>query len=143
MPVYNQTQTANCLIGRLEHDRDLLEELTSVARQENIRLARVEAIGAVKCARIGFYDQQKQEYLFHEINEPMEITCLTGNISIKDNEPMVHAHLTLADGAGHAFGGHLAPGTIVFACEFMIQPLQGPDLVRGLDRVTGLPLWRM
>ena len=49
----------------------------------------------------------------------------------------------LADDAGCAFGGHLAPGTIVFACEFCVHVLDGPDLCRGVDDETGLPLWEM
>lgn len=49
----------------------------------------------------------------------------------------------LAHGAGTTFGGHLAPGTLVFACECVIQVLEGPQLVRRWDEQTGLPLWDM
>ena len=54
----------------------------------------------------------------------------------------VHAHVTLTDGEGKAIGGHLAPGTIVFACEVVIHAFEGPTLERGRDEVTGLPLWQ-
>ncbi|MBW1828134.1 MAG: DNA-binding protein, partial [Deltaproteobacteria bacterium] len=47
------------------------------------------------------------------------------------------------DSTGKAFGGHLASGTIVFACEFILEALDGPAFTRGLDEVTGLPLWTM
>ena len=40
-------------------------------------------------------------------------------------------------------GGHLAPGTIVFACELIIEAFDGQELNRGMDRETGLPLWNM
>ena len=56
---------------------------------------------------------------------------------------MVHAHVTLSDEQGNAFGGHLAPGTVIFACEFVIQELAGDALTRGFDEQTGLPLWQM
>jgi predicted DNA-binding protein with PD1-like motif len=65
-----------------------------------------------------------------------------GNISLKDNKPMVHAHLTLADEKGKAFGGHLAPGTIVYACEYLIQSFEGAILKRELDEKTDLSLWQ-
>jgi hypothetical protein len=50
--------------------------------------------------------------------------------------------LTLADHDGRAFGGHAAPGCVVFACELVVTELLGPALDRAHDDVTGLPLWR-
>ena len=55
---------------------------------------------------------------------------------------MVHAHVTLGDKDGQAFGGHLAEGTLVFACEFAILEHQSAtSLVRQIDGPTGLFLW--
>lgn len=130
-------------MGRLAHGADLLEEITSACTAQNIRLGRLEAIGAVQRARLGYYDQKTREYRFFTIDRPLEITALTGNVSAKEGEPMVHAHVTLADEAGNAFGGHLAPGTIVFACEVIIEPFEGEMLERTFDEETGLPLWQM
>ena len=56
---------------------------------------------------------------------------------------MVHAHLTLADEDGSAYGGHLMPGTEVFACEIILEAFEGPGFERRLDHETGLPLWEM
>ena len=103
-------------IGKLSHGMDLLEEMTALCIKENISLGRVEGIGAVQKARIGYYNQEVREYQHMEFNSHLEITNLVGNVSIKDNKPFVHAHVTLADDKGNAFGGHLAPETIIFAC---------------------------
>lgn len=130
-------------MGKLNYGCDLLEELTAICKKEDIRLGRIEGLGAVQKACLGFYDQQKREYQFLTLSEPMEITKIVGNISLKDGNPFVHAHITLADEAGRAFGGHLAPGTVVFACEFIIESLDGPVFERNLDGKTGLPLWTM
>lgn len=129
------------LMGKLKHGADLLSELTAICVLNEIFLGRVEAIGAVQKARIGFYDQQKREYNFQNLDQCLEITNLTGNISLKDGAPMVHAHVTFADKAGRAFGGHLAPGTVIFACEYVIQTLEGRQFIRKFDEETGLPLW--
>ena len=72
-----------------------------------------------------------------------EITSLIGNISLRDDEPMVHAHLTLADSDGTSYGGHLQPGTIVFAGEFIIDACEGSQLSRSFDDQTGLALWKI
>ena len=44
--------------------------------------------------------------------------------------------------AVNAFGGHLAQGTIIFACEIIIHAFEGPELTISYDDITGLPLWR-
>ena len=120
MATYNEVKPKRSFIGKLTYDADLLEELTGVCEKEGIRLGCVQAIGAVKKARVGFYDQQQRKYCFLEIDENLEITNLIGNISIRDGKPMVHAHITLSDSKGRSFGGHLSDGTIIFACEFII-----------------------
>ncbi|MBN2313764.1 MAG: DNA-binding protein [Sedimentisphaerales bacterium] len=143
MAIYHEVTPRRTFMGKLKFGADLLEELTAVCVENDIRLGRVEALGAVRQARIGYYDQQAKEYDFHEMDEPLEITKLIGNISLRDGKPMVHAHITLADSEGNAYGGHLAPGTIIFATEFIITAYDGPDFVREYDKPTGLPLWKL
>jgi hypothetical protein len=121
---------------------DLLAALTNCAREHGITLGEVQAIGAVSRARVGYYNQAERKYYFLDLARPLEIIALTGNISLKDGEPMVHAHVTLSDSDGRAFGGHLAEGTLVFACEFAIQEYRSATaLVRQMDDPTGLFLW--
>lgn len=143
MATHREVAHSRCVMGRLGHGKDLLEELTSVCEKEGVKLGRVEALGALKRARVGFYNQESREYEFLEFDKQLEITNLVGNISLRDGEPMVHAHITLSDQEGNAFGGHLAPGTIVFACEFVLDILDGPEYNREHDAETSLPLWNM
>lgn len=130
------------IMGRLAKGEDLLAALEKVAREHAVTLGEVQAIGAVSQARLGYYSQAERTYQFLDLVRPLEITSLIGNISVKDEKPMVHAHVTLADQDGRAFGGHLAEGTLVFACEFAIQEYQSTTpLVRRMDEPTGLLLW--
>ena len=111
--------------------------------EEKVQLGRVEALGAVSKARLAYYDQQAREYRFIDMEKDLEITKLVGNVSLKDGEPMAHVHVTLADREGRAYGGHLAQGTVVFACEFIIEAFEGSLLTRSYDVETGLQLWSM
>lgn len=130
-------------IGRFEAGDDLLAELNGFCKENNIRLGVFNLIGAVRNAKMGYYDQEKKAYTgCVELDKKLEISSCMGNVSIKDGEIMVHAHITLADMDGNAFGGHLMPGTEIFAAEFFIQELTGAGLVRGKDGKTGLPLWQ-
>lgn len=130
------------IIGRLAKGDDLVKALENCAQEHGITLGEVSAIGAVSQARVGYYNQAERKYYFLDLARPLEILALTGNISLKDGKPMVHAHVTLSDHDGRAFGGHLAEGTLVFACEFTLQEYQSTTaLVRQMDAPTGLFLW--
>jgi predicted DNA-binding protein with PD1-like motif len=130
------------IMVRLAKGADLLGALEEQCRAHNITLGEVWAIGAVTKARIGFYKQDIQKYMFLDLDRPLEILTLIGNVSLKDGKPMVHAHVTLGDEAGRAFGGHLAAGAPVFACEFVIQECKSEKVFqRALDEETGLFLW--
>ncbi|MCF8030518.1 MAG: DNA-binding protein [Desulfohalobiaceae bacterium] len=141
MQKLESVQAGSRYMGRLSYNADLLDALTEICRERGVTLGRVEAIGALQKARLGYYDQQSRQYQFLVWEKGLEITSLMGNISLKEGEPMVHAHLTLADEAGRTYGGHLARGCHVFACEFILQAFSGPDLVRSYEERTGLPLW--
>lgn len=141
MAFIRNVSSSHIFMGKLRHGGDLLEEITAICREKGIRLGRVQALGAVQKARLAFYDQKKQTYGFFDLDRPLEILNLTGNISVKDGEPIIHAHVTLSDHDGKAYGGHLAQGTVVFACECIVEAFDGPAFSRTLDRETGLPLW--
>ena len=141
MATMKTVQSREIFMGKLTHGNDLLEELTTFCKAKNIQLGRIQALGAVQKASLGFYNQQTREYHFSELEHPLEIINLTGNISLRDGSPAIHAHITLADENGNAFGGHLGPGTIIFACECIVEAFDGPVFERTFDAETSLPLW--
>lgn len=130
------------IIGKLEKGADLYNGIGRVAQENHIKIGRVTGIGAVQQAKLAYYDQKLMKYYDIEIHEPMEIVSLYGNISIKDGQPFVHAHVVLSDEKGNGKGGHLLPGgTPVFVCEITLEEFDGPELVRGFDAQSGLALW--
>lgn len=130
------------VVARLAHDGDLLEEIGAVAEAHGIQAAELRAIGALKSARLAFYDQASHRYGEFAVDEPVELIGLLGNVTRKDGATFVHAHATLAGHDGACVGGHVAPGCVVFACELMLQELVGDPLERESDPLTGLALWR-
>ncbi len=130
------------MMGRLPKGCDLLDELTRICRDNQVTLGEVRAIGAVERAKIGYYDMQSRRYSWLELEQELEILSLAGNVSLKDGEVFVHAHITLGDDKGRAHGGHLAEGTTVFACEYLVREyLSDTPLRRLWDEPTGLYLW--
>jgi predicted DNA-binding protein with PD1-like motif len=130
------------IIGQFPSGTDLLEELTRLIQKENIRIGRVHGIGATTHAIIAYYNQITKTYQSMEFIGGMEILNLTGNISIRDGKPFVHVHLLLGDPDGKVFGGHLMPGTKLWACEVFIDEFEGEELVRDQNKKTGLFLWK-
>ena len=129
-------------MGQLPYGADLYESLTEIVQKENIRLGRIQAIGATTHAIVAYYDQNTKKYNPIEFTGGMEILNLNGNISMRDGKPFVHVHILLGDAQGKVFGGHLLPGTKLFACEVFVEEFEGKELVRTHDERTGLYLWK-
>ena len=125
---------------RAEHDSEIISFVTDVAKEKGVMTATFTAIGALKYAKLGFYDQKRHEYMEILLSAPQEIASCVGNISIKEGKPFVHAHAVLADSEGNTKAGHLLEGK-VFAAEIHLSELIGEKVVRKHDVVTGLFLW--
>jgi len=129
--------------GRLPHGRDMVAAIEEFCSRQGIQNAVFSAIGAVSSATLGAYDQKQQVYVTFKKTGNLEILSCLGNISLKDGQPLAHAHVTLATEDGTPLGGHLFSESIVFAGEIHLVELDGPALVREYDPVTGLMLWNM
>ena len=94
-------------------------------------------IGMLRDIEIGLYDGS--EYTRHRIDEPSEVLSLQGNVSMKEGNPFVHLHVSLA---GHDFtakGGHLFGGEVYMTIELVMRIFQ-PGLVR---KPVGGVFWQM
>jgi len=125
----------------IKHGDDLHGAITGYCLKNKIKAGLILAVGALKNAKVSFYDQAKKKYLAETFNRPLEILSCLGNVSLKDGQPFVHAHLTVSDKSGRVFGGHLEKGSIVFACECAILETSGELLNRKFDKLTALNLW--
>ena len=138
----NDYRVTRTILGQLPYGSDLHGELTAIVRREKITLGRVQALGATTRARVAYYDQNTKTYNPIEFPGGMEILNIHGNVSLRDGEPFVHIHILLGDAEGKIFGGHVLPGTILYACEVFIDVLEGPPLERQQEGRTGLHLWK-
>lgn len=133
--------TGKTFLERLQHGEDLYLSIKNAFTHSGIKMGVFMAIGAVKHATIAFYDQKERIYKNHFIDEPAEILSCVGNVSEVEGEVSIHAHITLGLRDGTAKGGHLIEGTALFACELFGTELEGEQLKRIYDDITGLKLW--
>ncbi len=128
-------------VGRLEIGSDLVVEIERFCTEQGVLAGQVTVIGAVRRARYAYYEQDDHRYRELESQTHHEIVGFTGNVSLKEDRPFLHAHATFADADGATVGGHILRGCEVFAAEVMIRELAGVSLVRTHDDETGLALW--
>jgi uncharacterized protein len=137
-----EAKEGRTFIGRFDAKADLLDSLTSLCKQENIRLGTFSVIGALENVKLGYYKQDEKKYVkCLDITKKLEIASCIGNISLLDGEIFVHAHITVADHQGQTVAGHLMADSRIFAAEYHIQELTGIELKRKFDQETGLNLW--
>jgi len=83
---------------------DLYEGISKICTEEDIKIGRVTALGAVKQAAVAYYDQRKKVYKPITFKKHLEILNCTGNVSLKDGKSFVHMHATFADSKGTVVG---------------------------------------
>lgn len=137
----SEFKAGRLLLGRLPYRNDLIAALEGFCADHSIQTAIFSIIGSVTSATLGSYDQNQQVYVTFNKVEPLEIVHCTGNVSLKNGKPAVHAHAVFADINGQTLGGHIFSETIVYAGEIYVQELLGQPLSREYDEDTGLFLW--
>lgn len=128
-------------IVRMDRGEEIVSCLTDLCKKEEIRLATVDALGAVDRAVVGVYDMTARVYYRQEYQEFMEISNLCGTVTRKDGEPYLHLHATLCGRDHAAHGGHVNELRVGATCEMAVRVLPG-EVGRRHDDETGLNLFQ-
>ena len=97
----------NIIIARIDKGEEILEQLKAIAITENIKLASINALGAINDFTVGVYKTDEKKYYSNSFKGYYEITSLTGTINTMDGEYYAHLHLSAGNEKGEVFGGHL------------------------------------
>ena len=132
----------NTIVLRLYQGEEICASLLRVAEQEGIALAEVSGLGAADQLDLMVYDLQARQYARSTFKGAYEITSLTGNITLKDGAPYLHAHLSAGGADGRMVGGHLSRGVISVTGEIFIHILPG-RVERQMDEAIGINLMNL
>ena len=127
-------------IVRMDRDEEILAQLKIFAEKEQVKLASVTALGAVKDFTIGVFDTSAKAYHSNRFQGVYEIVSLVGTINTKDGDFYCHLHMCAGDQEGRAFGGHLNEAVISATCEMIITLIDG-RVGRRRDEQIGLNLF--
>ena len=122
-------------VVRMDRGEEILATLTAMCEKEQIRLASVEALGAVDRAVVCVYDVPTRTFFRKEFNEPMEISSLCGTVTNKDGAAYLHLHVTVCDAQLNAHGGHANELRVSATCEMVVRVIDGAVGRRADDRV--------
>ena len=129
------------LVVRIDKNEEITEQIRAVAEQEEIKLASVQALGAVDDFTVGVFDTRTKTYASNRFRGAYEIVSLTGTISTMDGAFYLHLHMSAGDGSGAVFGGHLNRANVSATCEMVIRVIPG-QVDRAFSQEIGLNLFR-
>ena len=130
-------QDDNIFIIYIEQDESIMETLTQFCKSKDIVNAQISGIGAIKEIDLGAYDLKNKEYVRQFFNNLWELTSFQGNVILKDNEPFIHAHITMSDHNLDVKGGHLFEAKVGAVGEFILRKIE-TDGKREYDANIGL-----
>ena len=116
------------------------QSLLNVAEKEGLNSGWVNGLGAISNIEIGYWDIEEKIYVKKTFDEDYELLSLIGNVSLVDNKPFIHTHISFSDTKFKVYGGHLFDAKVIAAAEFCIFTSEY-HLHRKLNCDIGLSLW--
>ncbi len=88
----------------------------------NNNLCEFRAIGAIDNFELGYAYLENNIIQYNNVKytDEYELLSLLGNISLRDNDTVIHAHASLSDKDNNCIGGHLNYATVSIVCEIFI-----------------------
>lgn len=128
------------IVARIDKNEEILEQVKEIALKEKIKLASVQALGAVGAFTVGVFKTDEKQYMANEFDGNFEIVSLNGTINTMNREFYCHLHMSAGNEKGEVFGGHLNRAVVSATCEMIIQVIDGV-VDRCYDENIGLNLF--
>ena len=108
-----ETAVGRVIVAKIEPNEDLFDAIKELIKKHKIKSGLISVIGALKQFTIGYFDIEKKKYNFKTFDEDIELISCMGNIAFKDNEPIIHLHVSVGKDDYSIIGGHLSQPSIV------------------------------
>ncbi len=129
------------MMVRIDKGEEIVEVVKTLAEREHIRLATVQALGAVGEFTVGVFKTKEKQYLSNTFAGDFEIVSLTGTINTMQGESYCHLHMSAGNEKGEVFGGHLNRAVVSATCEMVVTLVDG-TVDRAFDEEVGLNLYK-
>ncbi len=118
-------QMGSHYVLRLDEGEEAVASLRAFLVERNILAGRLAAWGAFRWLRLQHNRLEAGSYrpLFLELEGPLEVASLHGNVALLGDEPVLHAWVTVGDQQFRSYGGRLVAGTVGPTLEAVVTPL--------------------
>ncbi len=135
-----EAKIGRVIVGKVEPNEDLIEAIITMVKNHKIQSGFINCIGALKKFTIGYFNIDTKVYESKMFEEYIELVSCTGNIAFKNDEAIIHLHITIGNSEFSLMGGHLLqPAIISITGEVFIFEID-QKLNRKTDLKFDLPL---
>ncbi len=133
-------QSPKTFILVFETGDELAKGLSQFATEQGLSAASFKAVGGLFSVRLGWFSWELKKYEPSvTLDEQLELLSLIGDVALKDNKPVVHAHAVVGKRDGTAHGGHLLEAHVRPTCEVVLT--ESPTHLRKfVDPESGVAL---
>ncbi len=127
-------------MGRIEDGEELVEVISNLCEEHDVRAGRIEAIGALSEVEIARFDPEQGDYQTAFAGEgTFDLISLSGNVSRLGDAVVLRLEglMSVMGPAGAQFvSGQLRSGRAI-SCEFVLEVFEDLAIERRLDADTG------
>jgi len=129
----------NFYIIKISRGEEVNKSIQEFCKKEALNGGFFTGIGAVEKVVLAHYSVDDKKYSDKELEVPLELTSLIGNVCFDQEQMIVHSHATLSSPSMEAMAGHLVKAVISGACEVIFYPF-AERVGKDYDEETGLKL---
>lgn len=142
---YKEYKQGRRFLIKIRPGESLLKNISQIAVQETIHNAVIlSAIGSVKNVHLNDIKSGAKlpitpaRLTFHELEGPLELLSLTGNIvPAESGQANCHLHIMASKSSGDVVGGHLQDAEVFATCEIVLVELMLDGIERHLCETGG------
>lgn len=143
-------ETSHRIAGRLMKNVDLFGGIKEVCAHFNVEAAHFQCFGSLKHATFVQAERGEEEGTMRyseKVRSESAVELLSGSGFVgfgEDGNLDVHFHGMMIDCDKQLNGGHFLDGEnpVAVTIEFIIFPLNGAELQRGIDPHWGMPVFQ-
>ncbi len=142
---YQVGRPGRIIVARLEDREDVIENLVSIARKENIRAGIVYVVGGMREGRIVVgpeTDEMPPKPVWKQLGESHEVTGF-GTIFWQKDDPKIHFHGAFGKKDRVTVGCLREQSETFLVLEAVIIEIEGVKAERELDPVSGMALLKL
>ena len=129
----------NSYILRFDRGEEFIDTVQKFCEQKSIYAGWIQAIGSASDVDLAYFDTKTKDYDIKGFKEFLEIVTITGNITMKNEQPFCHVHGIFSKSNMETIGGHIHRCVISATCEVILFVGDG-EIKREFDDKTGLHL---